>query len=294
MNGFIKIHRKLPESKVWNYTEGQFKVFMAILLHCNWREEWGRFNGKEVKIKPGQLPTSREHLSRVSGMGGNTVRRTLEKLERDDIIETKRTSRGTLITVLNWGKYQGTEDTPTSQGYNRGYNQGYNQGYTHKEVQEEEEVKEENHIYRDESKKEENEGLKEIYDYWNKKGAGIKHRKFSPHKSSINARLEDGFTKEEIKQAIDNLALALNSDDYYWSHKWTLKEFLSRQEGAKVEQFLQNVDQFRKDDGNYGGGQTIASQANRGGNGGGSVNRSNGETQGEGGIGFRADDDVPF
>ena len=66
-------------------------------------------------------------------------------------------------------------------------------------------------------------------------------------KKSIRARLKDGFEVSELKTAIENLATAYQNDEYYWSHKWTLKEFMSREQGGKVEQFLDGIEQFEVD-----------------------------------------------
>lgn len=126
--GWIKIHKKMKESKVWYYTPSQFKVWMTILMEVNWKPGWGRFDGEEVKVEPGQMLTSRKHLSDCSGVGKNTVRDTLTKLEKDDMIKCKRTSQGTLITVLNWGKYQKTENQGTNEPNSEANNEGDSEG----------------------------------------------------------------------------------------------------------------------------------------------------------------------
>jgi hypothetical protein len=36
------------------------------------------------------------------------------------------------------------------------------------------------------------------------------------------------YTEQEIMEAIDNYDTVLKGDDYYWSHYWTLKDFLQR------------------------------------------------------------------
>ena len=46
-------------------------------------------------------------------------------------------------------------------------------------------------------------------------------------KRAINGALKD-YTREEICAAIDNYAEILGDSKYYWTHKWTLKEFLER------------------------------------------------------------------
>lgn len=88
-----------------------------------------------------------------------------------------------------------------------------------------------------------------VFEHWVEQQATISHRKMTGKMdSAVNARLQDGFTVNEIKEAIDNFNEAITSDDYFWTYdNWTLDEFLSRGEGSKMEKFLKNLEGFRKD-----------------------------------------------
>ena len=67
--------------------------------------------------------------------------------------------------------------------------------------------------------------IREIYDYWNSKGI-IKHRSINQQmKSHIKARLKE-YTVDELKKAILNYSTVLNNDEYYWTHKWSLQDFM--------------------------------------------------------------------
>lgn len=125
---WIKIYRKMKDSKVWYYTDSQFRVWMTILLSANWKEEWGRFNGEERKIKPGEYPTSITRLADESGVSKNIVRTTLNKLERDEMVTCKSTQSGTLITVLNWGEHQKNGNPGDTPDHTRGDTRGDMQG----------------------------------------------------------------------------------------------------------------------------------------------------------------------
>src|SRR5699024_2677236 len=64
-----------------------------------------------------------------------------------------------------------------------------------------------------------------LFSFWNDQGI-IKHRKMNQAmKSHINARLKE-YSVEELKKAIKNYADVLSSDNYYWTHKWTLQDFM--------------------------------------------------------------------
>lgn len=117
---WIKLYRKIKESKVWFYTDSQFRVWVTILLSVNWNESWARFDGKEVKLQPGQMVTSIQHLSDESGVSSNIVRTTLNKLEDDEMVTRETTNQGTKLTVLNWHKYQVSGGTGDERNHERG------------------------------------------------------------------------------------------------------------------------------------------------------------------------------
>lgn len=82
--------------------------------------------------------------------------------------------------------------------------------------------------------------IRSIFDYWNSKEI-IKHRELTQkRKSAINARLKS-YSIEELKQAIDNYAEILKNDKYYWTHDWTLEQFMNP---SNVERFINESNPF--------------------------------------------------
>lgn len=66
-----------------------------------------------------------------------------------------------------------------------------------------------------------------IFELWNSQEI-IQHRKLTDDiKRAINGKLKD-YSLEDIQQAIKNYTEILKGDEYYWTHTWTLKEFLTR------------------------------------------------------------------
>lgn len=64
-----------------------------------------------------------------------------------------------------------------------------------------------------------------IFYFWNEQEI-IKHRKMNQTmRSHINARLQE-YSFDELKQAIANYNDILISSDYYWTHKWSLQDFM--------------------------------------------------------------------
>ena len=72
-----------------------------------------------------------------------------------------------------------------------------------------------------------------IFDFWNEQKIVV-HRKLTDKtRTKIRAALKD-YSLEELKSAIHNYAFILHGDEYWWTHVWTLRDFLMR----GVEKFL--------------------------------------------------------
>ena len=66
-----------------------------------------------------------------------------------------------------------------------------------------------------------------LFEFWNEQKI-INHKVFTDKiKTKINSALKD-YSLEDIKIAIVKYKTVLEGDQYYWNHKWTLPDFLSR------------------------------------------------------------------
>lgn len=80
-----------------------------------------------------------------------------------------------------------------------------------------------------------------IYDHWNSKKI-IVHRKLNQKtRSHINARLQE-YSLDELLTAIDNYDEVLKNDKYYWTHRWTLEDFMKPN---NVVRFLDESEPFK-------------------------------------------------
>src|SRR5699024_1200016 len=79
-----------------------------------------------------------------------------------------------------------------------------------------------------------------IFSFWNEQKI-IKHREMNQAmKSHINARLQN-YSVDELKKAISNYASILENDKYYWTHKWSLQDFMKPN---NVSRFVDDADPF--------------------------------------------------
>ena len=82
--------------------------------------------------------------------------------------------------------------------------------------------------------------IKEIYEHYLSKNI-IRHQKLtSPMKTAIRARLKD-YTVDQIKKAIDNYATILESDKYWFTHKYPLADLMRDKD---LRKFLDEADPF--------------------------------------------------
>lgn len=122
MQGWVKLYRSLLDDPVWQLsTPNQKSVLITILLLASHKEKEWEWNGEKYQIVPGQFITSTESLSQKSGKGitRQVVRGSLQRFEKMNFITSKSTKVSTLITVVNWGKYQDESENTTNDSTKR-------------------------------------------------------------------------------------------------------------------------------------------------------------------------------
>lgn len=107
--GFICLWRKTFDEPIWyNSTSEQKALFITLLSMASWKERKYDIYGEEMILQPGQFITSYTELAKLTGKGVSRqiVRTGLDRFERLNFLTRQVTQRGTLITIVNWRKYQ--------------------------------------------------------------------------------------------------------------------------------------------------------------------------------------------
>ena len=107
--GWIKLHRSLAEHPA-AHDGPMLAVFMWLLLRVNWKPSRIRFGGKFIVVNPGQIVTGSTEIALALNMSRQVVRTRLAQLEQIETINRTSTNTGTLITIMNWDKYQDSSD----------------------------------------------------------------------------------------------------------------------------------------------------------------------------------------
>lgn len=116
-DGFIKLYRSFA-SWEWYQDQNTKSVFIHLLLNANWEDS--RYRGH--KVPKGSLVCGRKALAEKLGISEQSVRTALEHLKSTNEITIKPTNRFSIISIVNWEKYQGSEEKSTSKLTNQSTN----------------------------------------------------------------------------------------------------------------------------------------------------------------------------
>jgi hypothetical protein len=114
MSGWVKLHRQILEWE-WYSEPTTFRVFLHLMLKANHKDM--RFKG--IELIKGSVVTSRDILSIETGLSVRQIRTALDKLKSTNEVTIKTSSKGTIIQLVNYDKYQletseATNERPTS------------------------------------------------------------------------------------------------------------------------------------------------------------------------------------
>ncbi len=123
---FVKLNRIILKWR-WYQDANTFRVFVHLILLANVTD---RDFGK-ITVKRGQLVTSIAHLSRDLKISVKSVRTALEHLKSTNEVAIKTTSKYSIVTIINYKKYQDVASTWANEGQTMG-KQRANEGQQYK------------------------------------------------------------------------------------------------------------------------------------------------------------------
>ena len=111
---YIKLHRCILDSAVFDDAE-VLKLWIYILCNANYEDKDCIINGKVFHLKRGQMPAGRQKISLALGINDSKVQRSLKILENLGCITKEVNSKFSVITVENYGKFQGDSEKANSK-----------------------------------------------------------------------------------------------------------------------------------------------------------------------------------
>lgn len=105
-SGFVLMHRGVRDHWIWDAPHSPYQAFSDLIFSANWCDITANVDGKLRTISRGQLIVSEVKLGQSWKWSRGKVARLFKLLIQDKMIEVERLSKGSLVTILNYEKYQ--------------------------------------------------------------------------------------------------------------------------------------------------------------------------------------------
>jgi len=119
MSGWVKLYRQSLDNPIICKDSDHFAVWNYLLLKATHTEIDVVFNGSKITLQKGQLITGRRVIAEKFNISESKVQRVLKSLKIEQQIEQQTTPRNRLISILNWDKYQDSEQQIEQQVNNK-------------------------------------------------------------------------------------------------------------------------------------------------------------------------------
>jgi len=109
-SGNFRLYRSLLESDIWlkeTFTRGQ--AWVDLIFLANYKDSCLRIRGQRVQVSRGQLGYSKLNLAKRWCWSRGKLNRFLDELETDQQITQQNMNTTTIITIINYEKYQGND-----------------------------------------------------------------------------------------------------------------------------------------------------------------------------------------
>lgn len=103
--GYIRIYRKIEDSGILANRD-ICQLFMFLMVKATYRPRKIIVGGNVIELQPGEYFAGRKQLALELNSTEQKIRTALSTLEKSGIINQRSTSKGTLVSLVNWRKYQ--------------------------------------------------------------------------------------------------------------------------------------------------------------------------------------------
>jgi hypothetical protein len=115
--GWIKLHRKILDSTIFDNAD-LLKVWIWCLLKAT-HDDYTQLVGLQVvELTKGQFITGRFKGAEELKLNPSTFYKYLKVLEKLNMIDLNSNNKMTIVTIVNWGKYQLDENETCQQNNN--------------------------------------------------------------------------------------------------------------------------------------------------------------------------------
>ena len=118
MGGWIKLHRKIIESSVFE-NPNVLKMWIWALSKASHSEHKQLVGMQEVELKKGEFVFGRKVAARELSMSESNSYRILKTLENMKLLSVKSNNKFSVVTIEKWGVYQSDKANPEQQMNNK-------------------------------------------------------------------------------------------------------------------------------------------------------------------------------
>jgi len=118
LQGWIKTHRRMLQSSVFKNPE-LFKTWMWCLMKATHKPHKQMVGMTEIELEEGQFIFGRKQAALELNLGESKIYRFIKSLEKQTKVELKPNNKFTVVTIVNWGTYQDTENENEQQMNNK-------------------------------------------------------------------------------------------------------------------------------------------------------------------------------
>lgn len=112
--GWVAIHRQIQEHQFWEEKPfDKARAWIDLILLANHEDKKFLLGNELMIVECGSIVTSIEKLKTRWGWSNTKVTNFLKLLENDEMITRKSDTKKTVITLLNYSKFNGYEKTKT-------------------------------------------------------------------------------------------------------------------------------------------------------------------------------------
>lgn len=117
--GWFKFHRQIFDNPICTKDSEYFFVWCYLLNEAGYEEKKVLFKNEEIILEKGQLLITVKSISDELKIDESKVNRILKKLESEKQIERQTSNKSTVVTIVNWQRYQSDEKQNDKQITNK-------------------------------------------------------------------------------------------------------------------------------------------------------------------------------
>lgn len=108
--GWIKLHRQFRESPYYRIGAAM-QTWVECLLRASHEERTVFLKRERITLQKGQFVMGRDEFGQSIGISGSTAWYWLLQFESDNMVDIRKTAKGSIVSLKNWEEYQRVDST---------------------------------------------------------------------------------------------------------------------------------------------------------------------------------------